>query len=969
MYDELGRLIQESANYDGPTLPAQVTRQYGYDSLGHTTVLTDAVSQATHYSYNAAGWLATVTDPTNRSMGLTYDGLGRRTFVTHPGGSKTNYQYNPVGRLETVFENWQNGQSEPTDGPDQDLETVTLYDYAGQVTDRSTESGHTTYTYDLAGRMTQVTANAGGTIAPADVPTKYGYDYRGLVTTIINTRGYTTSFGYNAAGWPVRTTDALTRSTTVSYDRAGQVRSVSDGRPATVNYNYDGLGRLRSVSATNLATITLQYDLASRRTQLGDATGTTSYQYDGVDRVLTTTHSVDGSVYYQYDARGARTRVGTSHDAYAFSYGYDAAGRLLSICTACTGSDVSATYDTAGRLNTLNRANGTVTTYGYDGANRLTSLHTTQGSTALATFTYGVGRGGQIGGATQTVGTASRSYSYNYDGLNRLTHAWEGWGSEYLDYNYSYDLAGNRLTASGVGPSESRTYDAVDQVVGWSYDAAGNLLNDGLNTYTYDPLKRLGTVANTQGTTSYTYNGDGLLASESSGSTTSRYVLDPFAPLGERLGVLSGGSASWYERGWGQELARVGTTIATMWYLADRQGSVRATLDDSGVLANPWNYQPFGTVLGQGATPPDYGFTGEPHNTSANLVYLRARWYDTRAGRFLTQDPYPGTLDTPMSLPRYLYGNADPVNNTDPTGYRSQTDDLIGDGCPFIPSDAPYANDEPGRRSRQLACDRRMDEYRAGTDPTEIQKAQELQKGLSRVFQLAASSLPLVGDANDAATIGLGYDPIMQEKVSYGSAEWYITAGAGLAPILPGKIARTAAKKGAEAVEAFAHAVRRLISGPNWRQEEATCHIALGLTSYKEASLAEFANLVRDMLKIPVFHWSRWRDEGLIPDAGLDPAAMFENAAQMMVDSNGHMHFNLTSVDLVTARAVAGPGPGQATYWELKRVFQEDKYFNITTFYTVRKYADAMGRVRRDVVPVPPEIMTQIRRLFNESLP
>jgi uncharacterized protein RhaS with RHS repeats len=35
------------------------------------------------------------------------------------------------------------------------------------------------------------------------------------------------------------------------------------------------------------------------------------------------------------------------------------------------------------------------------------------------------------------------------------------------------------------------SYNAANQVIGWQYDAAGNLLNDGTNSYTYDPLNRL----------------------------------------------------------------------------------------------------------------------------------------------------------------------------------------------------------------------------------------------------------------------------------------------------------------------------------------------------------------------------------------------------------------------------------------------------------------------------------------------
>jgi YD repeat-containing protein len=103
--------------------------------------------------------------------------------------------------------------------------------------------------------------------------------------------------------------------------------------------------------------------------------------------------------------------------------------------------------------------------------------------------------------STQT----TRVISYSYDGLQRLTGAAELPGGSYA---YAYDDAGNR---TGVWVNGTRTvtqtFNAANQVSGFSYDAAGNLTNDGTATYGYDALGRM-TIRNT---TPYTYNGDGAL--------------------------------------------------------------------------------------------------------------------------------------------------------------------------------------------------------------------------------------------------------------------------------------------------------------------------------------------------------------------------------------------------------------------------------------------------------------------------
>jgi YD repeat-containing protein len=77
-------------------------------------------------------------------------------------------------------------------------------------------------------------------------------------------------------------------------------------------------------------------------------------------------------------------------------------------------------------------------------------------------------------------------------------------------YTYSYDLAGNRTSVQlNGGTPTTFGYNFANQITntGYSYDNAGNLINDGATTYTYDALSRM----TARGSTTYTYNGDGTL--------------------------------------------------------------------------------------------------------------------------------------------------------------------------------------------------------------------------------------------------------------------------------------------------------------------------------------------------------------------------------------------------------------------------------------------------------------------------
>ena len=63
-----------------------------------------------------------------------------------------------------------------------------------------------------------------------------------------------------------------------------------------------------------------------------------------------------------------------------------------------------------------------------------------------------------------------------------------------------------------------------------------------------------------------------------------------------------------------------------------------------------------------------YGYSGERFDESLGQYYLRARNYAPQRGRFTQMDDWPGLINQPVTLSKYLYANADPVNHVDPSG-------------------------------------------------------------------------------------------------------------------------------------------------------------------------------------------------------------------------------------------------------------------------------------------------------------
>ncbi len=89
----------------------------------------------------------------------------------------------------------------------------------------------------------------------------------------------------------------------------------------------------------------------------------------------------------------------------------------------------------------------------------------------------------------------------------------------------------------------------------------------------------------------------------------------------------------------------------------------------TGQTTDTWTYDAWGeTTSRTGVTENDYQYAGERFDQTTELYQLRARYLDPKTGTFLSLDPYQGNRHDPVSLHKYMYANANPVNNTDPTG-------------------------------------------------------------------------------------------------------------------------------------------------------------------------------------------------------------------------------------------------------------------------------------------------------------
>ncbi|MDR2439998.1 MAG: RHS repeat-associated core domain-containing protein, partial [Planctomycetaceae bacterium] len=99
-------------------------------------------------------------------------------------------------------------------------------------------------------------------------------------------------------------------------------------------------------------------------------------------------------------------------------------------------------------------------------------------------------------------------------------------------------------------------------------------------------------------------------------------------------------------------------------------GSTRVLTDLAGAIVELYSFDAYGNAIGfdPSVALTEFLYSGEQFDSKIGQQYLRQRYYDPVTGRFNRLDPFFGNLSDPLSLHKYLYVHADPVNMIDPNG-------------------------------------------------------------------------------------------------------------------------------------------------------------------------------------------------------------------------------------------------------------------------------------------------------------
>ncbi len=423
--------------------------QYAYDTHGRLSTATQGTRKAT-FTYDANGFLASVTDPLNLTDSFTYDADGRVLTKTLADGRVIKFAYDANGNLSRLIPP---GKAAHTFA----YNAVSLpSSYTPPIV---TGAGATTYAYDKDRNLTTITR-------PDAKKVTFNYDTAGRLSSI-TAPTETVNYAYNATtGNLASATIPSGESIAYGYNGPLPTSSTWSGTVAgSVSRTFNNNFWMASLSLDGANTINFTYDNDDLVTKAGAMT-ITNDPNNGLIAATTLGSVTDMRGYNTFGELTGYTAKYKTTTLYAVTYTRDADGRVASKVETINGRSTTYayTYDKAGRLTGVTQNDTTSSTYRYDtNSNRLTA--TTASGTVTGTY--------DAQDRLLTYGTSTFTYTANGELASQKT------GTQTTQYQY--DVLGNLVSVTLpnatkltylVDPENHRVAKQVDgtQQTGYLYD-------------------------------------------------------------------------------------------------------------------------------------------------------------------------------------------------------------------------------------------------------------------------------------------------------------------------------------------------------------------------------------------------------------------------------------------------------------------------------------------------------------------
>ena len=399
------------------------------------------------------------------------------------------------------------------------LTTTRTYDIYGNPKTLTDPRGNvTSYGYStkyLSAYLTSLnqTLAPGGTL----ISNRYGYNFTiGTMLSSVDPNGYNTTYKYDILGRTTRATYPNNDFVSYTYNDSANYVNATNENAWLTQQRYDGLARFsttnRFLNGKLYSNATNTYDWQDRALTTRNPVGNTYYySYDPLGRITNSTSSNRKSVLQTYNDLLAWVRTTDQDGSYRCNY-YDRLGRLISVVeyadSNCNPRILNGNnyvtnynYDEVGNLRTVTNAATRSTTYSYDNLNRLTVTSYPDGTSQ--TYTYD-----NSGNLVRKVDRANIKTLSSYDSLNRIS-AVTYCGTTIIGTSYTYDKNSNPLQILNQNATVSYIYDSRNRVLNETYavNPASRTIVDLGCSGSGGNIARTGGVSKTY-TLGWTFNGE-----------------------------------------------------------------------------------------------------------------------------------------------------------------------------------------------------------------------------------------------------------------------------------------------------------------------------------------------------------------------------------------------------------------------------------------------------------------------------
>jgi RHS repeat-associated protein len=474
----------------------------------------DGVPYSEKYQYDSNFLMTQLTDGRTNNTTWAHDSLGNPITIIVASGTTDAvtqiFKYNQNSQLiQSIDGNQQTRNFIYGDGVNltevqEPLGKNTQYTYwpGGLMKSMMDANGHTTsYFYDTNGNPARV-------VIPG-IPsqqTQFTYNDRSLITQKRDAMGQVTSYEYNTTN-PLLVTDVIYPDSTnkhFQYDSNGNLSLARDGKPTTTNFTFDNDDNLLTVvqASGTSAQVTTQYtyDVFRNRVSAMDGnTHTTTFTYNEQSLVQTIKDPVNDTINYTYDGdKNLSTKTDSRGTVASLTYYLN--NRLKSTSFSDGTPSITYTYDGNGNRIGMTDAGGS-RIYTPDALNRIIEV---QNPNSTISYTY------DLVGNRQTmqvkVGTALTVYKYSYQqNPNNTVSSVTDPDGQTTSFQYN---PLNQVTQISY-PNGTQSVDAYDPVM-HRLQSINNLTSQGevisQFSYTYDPVGNIQTSTDLTGSTSFGYD-------------------------------------------------------------------------------------------------------------------------------------------------------------------------------------------------------------------------------------------------------------------------------------------------------------------------------------------------------------------------------------------------------------------------------------------------------------------------------